>query len=76
MLFPENLSTVAKADAVLLEALVQRSSAFFSHLEKGDQRAGTSVATEHKEDEYLNDSFCTKSPYTRLKTGGAWNDSL
>jgi len=73
MLFPENLSTVAKADAVWLETLVQRSSNLFWHLEKEDQRAGTLAAAEHREDEHLNDSFYTKSPYTRFKTGGTWN---
>ena len=52
MFFPENLSAVAKTDVLLLEVLVKRSSSFLSHLEKGDERTGTLVATEHKEDEH------------------------
>lgn len=75
MIFPENLSAVAKADAVLLEALVQRPSKLFSHLENCDRRVGTLVAAEHKDKEHLRVSFCTKSPYRGFKTGGVWNDS-
>lgn len=52
--FPENLSALAKTDAVLLEVLLKISSIFLSHLEKGVERTGTLMATEHKEDEHLN----------------------